>query len=101
MIIRSAFGRRLDFSEGLNRLRVGARWRRLMAAGVFSFHPGLLFAEISPGPVTSQPSVSTSTLPPVSSAPLPSTGVSVPAGYILTPNDQVAVDVYGDDDLRT
>jgi protein involved in polysaccharide export with SLBB domain len=101
MIIRSAFGRRLDFSEGLNRLRVGARWRRLMAAVAFSLLPGLVFAQTSRGPVTSQPSVSTSTLPPVSSAPLPNTGVSAPAGYILIPNDQVAVEVYGENDLRT
>jgi protein involved in polysaccharide export with SLBB domain len=27
--------------------------------------------------------------------------VSVPAGYILSPNDQVAVEVFGEDDLRT
>ena len=101
MIIRSAFGRRLDFSEGLNRLRVGARWRRLMAAVAFSLLQGLVLAQIPPGPVTSQSSVPTSTLPPVSSAPLPNTGVSAPAGYILTPNDQVAVEVYGEDDLRT
>jgi polysaccharide biosynthesis/export protein len=101
MIIRSAFGRRLDFSEGLNRLRVGARWRRLMAAVAFSLLPGLVLAQIAPGPVTSQPSVPTSTLPPVISAPLPNTGVSAPAGYILTPNDQVAVEVYGENDLHT
>lgn len=28
-------------------------------------------------------------------------GVSAPAGYILTPNDQIAVEVFGEDDLRT
>ena len=33
-------------------------------------------------------------------APL-SPGVSAPAGYILSPNDQVAVEVFGEDDLRT
>ncbi len=49
----------------------------------------------------SQPSVPTSTLPPAVSAPMPNTGVSAPAGYILTPNDQVAVEVFGEDDLRT
>ncbi len=39
--------------------------------------------------------------PPVtSSAPLPG-GVSAPAGYVLSANDQVAVEVFGEDDLRT
>jgi polysaccharide export outer membrane protein len=32
---------------------------------------------------------------------MPNTGVSAPAGYILTPNDQVTVEVFGEDDLRT
>jgi polysaccharide export outer membrane protein len=27
--------------------------------------------------------------------------VSAPAGYVLSPNDQVAVEVFGEDDLRT
>jgi len=29
------------------------------------------------------------------------TGVSAPAGYVLSPNDQIAVDVFGEEDLRT
>lgn len=28
-------------------------------------------------------------------------GVSAPAGYILSPNDQIAVEVFGEEDLRT
>ncbi len=32
--------------------------------------------------------------------PLPS-GVSAPAGYVLSANDQIAVEVFGEDDLRT
>ncbi|MBV9009279.1 MAG: polysaccharide export protein [Verrucomicrobia bacterium] len=32
--------------------------------------------------------------------PLPA-GVSAPAGYILSANDQIAVEVFGEDDLRT
>ncbi|PYJ71626.1 MAG: hypothetical protein DME75_07175 [Verrucomicrobia bacterium] len=39
-------------------------------------------------------------LPPAVSVPIPSSGVSAPAGYILTSNDQVAVEVFGEDDLR-
>ena len=101
MIIRSAFGRRLDFSQGLNRIQVGARWPRLMAAVAVSLLPGLVLAQIPSGPVTSQSSVPTSALTPAVSAPLPNTGVSAPAGYTLTPNDQVAVEVYGENDLRT
>ena len=31
---------------------------------------------------------------------MPNSGVSAPAGYILTSNDQVAVEVFGEDDLR-
>jgi len=35
-----------------------------------------------------------------SSAPV-SAGLSAPTGYVLTSNDQVAVEVFGEDDLRT
>jgi len=101
MIIRSAFGLRLDFSPGLNQLRARALWRWLPIVLAVSLLPGILLAQIPPGPVTSQPSLPTSTLPPAVSAPMPNTAVSAPAGYILTPNDQVAVDVFGEDDLRT
>jgi protein involved in polysaccharide export with SLBB domain len=101
MTIRSAFGLRSDFSEDLNRLRAVARLRWLPGALAFSLLPDLLLAQIAPGPVTSQPSVPMSTLPPAVSAPMPNTGVSAPAGYILTPNDQVAVEVFGEEDLRT
>src|SRR6266567_2760984 len=100
MIIRSAFGRRLDFSEGLNRLRVGARWRWLPIVLAISLLPGILLSQVPPSSLMSEPSVPASTLPPAVSAPLPNTGVSAPAGYILTPNDQVAVEVYGENDLR-
>src|SRR6266513_1227234 len=36
----------------------------------------------------------------VAAAPLPP-GVSAPSGYILSANDQVAVEVFGEEDLRT
>jgi protein involved in polysaccharide export with SLBB domain len=40
--------------------------------------------------------------PPVSSAPsLSNVAISAPTGYVLQPNDQVAVEVFGEDDLRT
>ena len=64
--------------------------------------PGILLGQFTPGSAASQPSVSTSTLPPpVVPTPLANSSVSAPAGYILTPNDQVAVEVFGEDDLRT
>ncbi len=101
MIIRSAFGLRLDFSLGLNQLRARGLWRWLPIVLAISLFPDISLSQIPPGPFMSQPSVPTSTLPPVVSAPMPNTGVSAPAGYILTPNDQVAVEVFGEDDLRT
>ena len=55
--------------------------------------PGFMLAQTTPGTAASQPasaSASTST-----------GGVSAPAGYILSPTDQVSVEVFGEDDLRT
>src|SRR5438270_756916 len=70
---------------------------------------GPLLAQ-SPAPVASAEPVrptypvpgmsSSSAAPPAASAPLPP-GVSAPSGYILSANDQVAVEVFGEDDLRT
>jgi protein involved in polysaccharide export with SLBB domain len=95
MIIRLAFGLRSDFSKGLNRLRAGAHWRWLPAALAFSLLPGLLFAQIAPGTTGLQPSGTASV-----SAFSPSSSVSAPPGYVLTANDQVAVEVFGEEDLR-
>src|SRR5205823_14227743 len=101
MIIRSAFGLRLDFSEGLNRLRAGARWRWLPATLAFYLLPAFMLAQIAPGTSASQPAESASILPsPAVSAFTPISG-SVPSGYILTAPDQVAFAVFSADDLRT
>jgi len=64
----------------------------------------------SPAPVASAESVrpsypilgmsSSSPAPAATAAPL-LPGVSAPSGYILSANDQVAVEVFGEDDLRT
>src|SRR5205823_11309842 len=64
----------------------------------------------SPAPVASAESVrpsypipgmsSSSPAPAAAAAPL-LPGVSAPSGYILSANDQVAVEVFGEDDLRT
>jgi polysaccharide export outer membrane protein len=39
--------------------------------------------------------------PPVSTGPVTTNSVTAPAGYVLTANDQVAVEVFGEEDLRT
>src|SRR5207248_798906 len=63
----------------------------------------------SPAPVASDPIRPSYPIPGMSSnspasavaaAPLPP-GVSAPSGYILSANDQVAVEVFGEEDLRT
>ena len=62
--------------------------------------PGFLLAQTMPGTGASQ-SAAPSTARAAASAPAPAAGVSAPAGYTLTPGDQVAVEVFGEDDLRT
>ena len=69
-------------------------------AFAISLFPGISGAQITPGPAASRPSSPTAALPPTVSAPTSNIGVSAPAGYILSPNDQVAVEVFGEDDLR-
>jgi protein involved in polysaccharide export with SLBB domain len=63
--------------------------------------PDFRLAQIMPGTARSQSSASLSTSPASGSAPVIGGGVSAPPGYILSPNDQVAVEVFGEDDLRT
>ena len=48
----------------------------------------------APGMSSNSPATTTA------AAPLPA-GVSAPSGYILSANDQIAVEVFGEDDLRT
>src|SRR5437660_4404501 len=47
------------------------------------------------------PGMSSSALAPAAVAVLLPPGVSAPTGYILSANDQVAVEVFGEEDLRT
>src|SRR6476469_9535682 len=70
---------------------------------------GSLLAQ-SPAPVASAepvrptypvPGMSSSAPGPAAAAPALPPGVSAPSGYILSANDQVAVEVFGEDDLRT
>jgi polysaccharide export outer membrane protein len=89
----------------LNRLRAGGHWRWLPAALAFSLLPGFVLAQTIPGNIGLQPSLppSTSQSPAVSTFnPRNQSGsVSAPPGYILSANDQVSVEVFGEDDLRT
>jgi protein involved in polysaccharide export with SLBB domain len=97
MIIRLALGLRSGFKAGLNRLRAGKHgW--LAIALALSFLPKFLRAQTIPGTASSQPA-GISTSPAAASAPATG-GVSAPAGYILSPTDQVSVEVFGEDDLR-
>src|SRR6266436_1642047 len=70
---------------------------------------GSLLAQ-SPAPVASAepvrptypiPGMSSNSIAPAAAAPALPPGVSAPSGYILSANDQVAVEVFGEDDLRT
>ena len=99
MIIRWALGLRSGSKQGLNRLRAGTRGRWLAIALALSLLPEFLLAQVMPG-TASQPA-GTSISPAGVSAPASSSGASVPAGYILSSNDYVAVEVFGEEDLRT
>jgi polysaccharide export outer membrane protein len=62
--------------------------------------PQLLSAQTIPGTAASQSGASVSRSPSAASAPH-FTAASAPAGYVLSANDSVAVEVFGEDDLRT
>jgi polysaccharide export outer membrane protein len=51
--------------------------------------PGFMLGQTMPGTAASQPAAASIG------------GASAPAGYILSPTDQVTVEVFGEDDLRT
>src|SRR5436305_179865 len=70
---------------------------------------GSLLAQ-SPAPVASAepvrptypiPGMSSSSTAPAAAAPALPAGVSAPSGYILSASDHVAVEVFGEEDLRT
>ena len=62
--------------------------------------PGFTLAQTMPGTASSQPAATSTSRAPASGS-ASAAGVSAPAGYTLTPGDQVAVEVFGEDDLRT
>ena len=101
MIIRWASGRRSGFKKGFSRLRTGMpRWC-LPIVVAFGLLPGFLSAQIAPTTSgSSRPITSISTPPAAVSSSGFSGGASAPSGYILSPNDQVGVEVFGEEDLR-
>jgi protein involved in polysaccharide export with SLBB domain len=62
--------------------------------------PGFMLAQTMPGTAASPPAA-TSPARAAASGPTSTGGVGAPAGYILSPTDQVAIEVFGEDDLRT
>ena len=67
----------------------------------FGLLPGFLSAQIAPTTSgSSRPITSISTSPAAVSSSGFNGGASAPSGYILSPNDQVGVEVFGEEDLR-
>jgi protein involved in polysaccharide export with SLBB domain len=99
------FGPPSDFSKGLNRLRSQAHRPWWPATLAFSLLPGVLLAQVPPGNIGLQPSLPASTSQSTAVSTFnpssPTGSVSAPPGYILSANDQVSVEVFGEDDLRT
>ncbi len=101
MTIRWALGLRSGSKEDLNRLRAGWRGRWLAMALAMSLVPEFLLAQAMPGTGASQSTGSVSRSTTSASAPAFTGGASAPAGYILSANDYVSVEVFGEEDLRT
>jgi polysaccharide export outer membrane protein len=79
--------------------------RRVLLIAVGAFLPLAAFSQ-SPGATTSDAanynSSNSSAAPAASASTLTQmAAVSAPSGYVLSANDQVGVDVFGEDDLRT
>jgi protein involved in polysaccharide export with SLBB domain len=72
----------------------------LFAAFSALFLATVCFAQTGASSASAQPTIAAPSSP--SSAPAGSNvAISAPTGYVLSPNDQVAVEVFGEDDLRT
>jgi polysaccharide export outer membrane protein len=72
---------------------------------VFALSAVLTQAALAQSPAASNQessrSLNTASAAPSAAALPPIAAVSAPSGYILSPNDQVAVEVFGEEDLRT
>jgi protein involved in polysaccharide export with SLBB domain len=63
--------------------------------------PGFLSGQITPGTFGTQTTGAANTSAATRSAFPPAGGASAPAGYVLSANDYVGVEVFGEEDLRT
>src|SRR5438105_13635078 len=100
MIIRWALGLRSGSRRDLNHLTGGTPGRWFAIAFALYLAPVFLSAQTMPAPATSKPASGTSQQA-AGSAAAPNFGASVPTGYVLRASDQVSVEVFGEDDLRT
>jgi len=62
---------------------------------------GVCFGQAGASSAPPQPTIAAPSSPPNSAPAASNIAISAPTGYILSPNDQVAVEVFGEDDLRT
>jgi len=101
MTIRWAFAPQSGSKEGFSLLRTGKHGRWLFIALALSFLAGSLPGQTAPGSGASQGIGSPNTSSAARLAVPLGGGASAPAGYVLGPNDYVAVEVFGEEDLRT
>jgi protein involved in polysaccharide export with SLBB domain len=77
--------------------------RRALLIAVAAFVPLVVLAQTPAATpeATSRSSSFASSAPAQSTSAQPLSAVSAPTGYVLSPNDQVGVEVFGEEDLRT
>lgn len=109
MTIRSAFARRLRSSIARNHDGETFPFPVLKLTAFFlalSFASTVGAQSPAPSAATAEPpraaTIAVPTAPPISSGAASNANVvSAPTGYTLSANDQVAIEVYGEEDLRT
>ena len=79
---------------------VGTRGRCLGIAVALSLLPAIILAQVLPGSGATQSTAATSRSQAAAPPPAFTGGASAPAGYVLSANDSVAVEVFGEEDLR-
>jgi len=77
------------------------RGQWLLIALASALVPAFLLGQVTPGTMGTQATGAASTSAAARSAFPPEGGASAPLGYVLSPNDYVGVEVFGEDDLRT
>ena len=101
MTTKSVFGPRSHFSSALAGLRSTPSFVVLLVTLLIA---GTLGRTAAQGTAAAPaPAAAPAAAPAQQSAPAsaPISGISAPAGYVLSANDQIAVEVFGEEDLRT